>query len=218
MAGNADKYGSKKGNIIAIKIVIFLVTLVCIGAVGAGAYILVKPKYEEYKAVQEETKKLEEARKAEEEKAAKAAAEKAAAEKAAAEKAAAEKAAAEKAAAEKAAEEKKKLDEQKALEEAQKAAEYVVADSNSRYLTAADVEKMSLQQINYAKNEIYARHGRKFQSRELQDFFNSKTWYNGTVEPASFSENVFNEFEKANLELLSKTEFSREPGGYKLDQ
>lgn len=211
MAGNADKYGNKKGNIIVMKIMFFLAVLLCVGAVGAGAYIFVKPKYEEYKAVQEETRKIEEARKAEEERVAKAKAEKEAAEKAEAEKKAAEE-------KKKADEEAKKLAEQKALEEAKKAEEYVVADSNSRYLTVADVEKMSLQQINYAKNEIYARHGRKFQSRELQNFFNSKTWYNGTVEPASFSEKVFNEFEKANLELLSKTEFSREPGGYKLDQ
>ncbi len=210
MAGNTDKYGSKKGNIIAIKTAVFLAVILCVGALGAGGYIFVKPKYEEYKAVQEETRRLEEVRKVKEEEEAKAKVEKEAEEKAQAEKKAAEE-------KKKAEAEAKKAEEQKAAEEAKKAAEYVIADSNSRYLSMADVEKMSLQQINYAKNEIYARHGRKFQSKELQDFFNSKTWYNGTVEPASFSETVFNEFERANLELLSKVEFSREPGGYKLD-
>ena len=68
------------------------------------------------------------------------------------------------------------------------------------------------------KNEIYARHGRKFQSAELQNYFNSKSWYSGTIEAADFDESVLNDFEKKNAELLSSKEFSMESGGYKLDQ
>ena len=44
------------------------------------------------------------------------------------------------------------------------ASDYIIADSNSRYLTYEDVGSLSLQQVNYAKNEIFARHGRKFVS------------------------------------------------------
>ena len=77
---------------------------------------------------------------------------------------------------------------------------------------------MTIQQINYAKNEIYARHGRKFKSKELQTYFDSKSWYQGTIEPSAFNENTLNDYEKRNAELLSKKEFSMESGGYKLDQ
>lgn len=99
----------------------------------------------------------------------------------------------------------------------QKDDEYIIADSNSRYLTNDDVKNLSLREINYAKNEIYARHGRRFASKELQDYFNSKSWYNGTIEPNNFSASVFNKYEKANADFLSDVEFSIDSAGYKLD-
>lgn len=97
------------------------------------------------------------------------------------------------------------------------AGDYIIPGSESRYLTSEDISSLTIQQINYAKNEIYARHGRKFKSNELQTYFNSKSWYNGTIEPAAFTETVLNDYEKKNAELLSKREFSMESGGYKLD-
>lgn len=95
--------------------------------------------------------------------------------------------------------------------------EYIIPDSNSRYLTESDIQNLSIREINYAKNEIYARHGRKFQSHELQNYFNSKSWYRGIIEPSDFQQSVLNDYEKKNAELLSKREFSMESGGYKLD-
>lgn len=96
--------------------------------------------------------------------------------------------------------------------------DYVIADSNSRYLNSSELQKFSLKEINYAKNEIYARRGRKFQSKELQDYFNSKSWYKGTIELDAFLWDTFNDYEKVNAELLSKVEFERDPKGYLLDQ
>lgn len=95
--------------------------------------------------------------------------------------------------------------------------EYIIPDSNSRYLTESDIQNLSIRELNYAKNEIYARHGRKFQSHELQNYFNSKSWYIGIIEPSDFQQSVLNDYEKKNAELLSKREFSMESGGYKLD-
>lgn len=95
---------------------------------------------------------------------------------------------------------------------------YIIPESNIRYLTDEDINGLNIQQINYAKNEIYARHGRKFQSNELQTYFNSKSWYNGTIEATAFNEGVLNDYERKNAEKLSNREFSMESGGYKLDQ
>ena len=96
--------------------------------------------------------------------------------------------------------------------------DYILPESNSKYLTDADVSGLTLQQLNYAKNEIYARHGRKFDSKELQNYFGSKSWYNGTVNAADFKETVFNEYEKKNAEFLRQKEFAMHDGGYQLDQ
>ena len=102
--------------------------------------------------------------------------------------------------------------------EADTRSEYIFPDMDTRYLTQDEVSKLSLQAVCYAKNELYARHGRKFLSQELTDYFNDKTWYEGTVDPDSFSPGVFNTYENDNLLLLVSAEEKLLPGGYVLDQ
>lgn len=84
--------------------------------------------------------------------------------------------------------------------------EYIFEDSDSRYLTAAEIKKLDSESIRLAKNEIYARHGRKFQDKELQRYFNSFAWYKGRIEPEDFDEGVFNKYEKKNVRMLAKYE------------
>ena len=107
------------------------------------------------------------------------------------------------------------IDEVEAI--ASGADDYILPESNSRYLTKGDVEGLSLREINYAKNEIYARHGRRFNSKELQDYFDSKSWYNGTISPDKFNTSVFNKYELKNAEFLRDIEFSMDSRGYQLD-
>lgn len=80
--------------------------------------------------------------------------------------------------------------------------DYIIADSNSRYLDASDIANLSSDQIQMAVNEIYARHGRKFMDDSVRAYFESKSWYSGTVEPEQFDISVFNKYETANLEYL----------------
>lgn len=103
-------------------------------------------------------------------------------------------------------------------EEKPESDDYILPESNSRYLTDADVAGLSLKEINYAKNEIYARHGRKFDSKELRDYFNGKEWYTGKIDPKKFSDKVFNKYEKKNASFLSQKEEAIQKGGYKLEQ
>ena len=95
--------------------------------------------------------------------------------------------------------------------------DYIFWDSNSRYLTDADVQNLNLRTLCYARNEIYARRGYIFQSQELRDYFNSKVWYYGTVPAAQFSPAVFNEYEMANIALLQQYEYGTNPNGYQLN-
>lgn len=110
--------------------------------------------------------------------------------------------------------EKAEVDKKNAA--AKKDSEYIIPDSNSRYLTESDISGLSLQQLNYAKNEIYARRGRKFDSVELQEYFGSKSWYRGTIEPSQFTNDMLNDYEIKNADLLSAREFAIDSGGYKL--
>lgn len=85
--------------------------------------------------------------------------------------------------------------------------EYICANSDTVKLTTKEVKKLAkTNKIRLAKNEIYARHGRKFTDEELQKYFNAKSWYYGIIEPEDFDESVFNKIEKYNIRLLVKYE------------
>ena len=84
--------------------------------------------------------------------------------------------------------------------------EYILPDSDSRYLTEDDLTGLNAEQCRLARNEIYARHGRRFVDAGLQRYFDSCSWYSGTVDPADFSDSVFNEYERANSRLIVEYE------------
>lgn len=94
--------------------------------------------------------------------------------------------------------------------------DYIFPDSDSRYLTDEDLEGYSSSELELAKNEIYARHGRKFVLQRIADYFNSKSWYKGTVDPETFDNNqgdIFNEYETANISKIADAEEQRRNEG-----
>ncbi len=100
-------------------------------------------------------------------------------------------------------------------------ADYIIPDSDTKLLTDSDIRGLSAKELNYAKNEIYARHGRIFDSKELREYFESKSWYNGQYTAEEFDErsgSILNSTEKKNADFLSDAENALEPGGYQLDQ
>ncbi len=96
--------------------------------------------------------------------------------------------------------------------------DYIIPNSDSVALTKDDIKDLTLQELNYAKNEIYARHGRKFESEELKAYFEGKSWYKGTIDPKEFNDNMLSQVERDNIKLIKDLEFSLNPNGYELDQ
>lgn len=88
-------------------------------------------------------------------------------------------------------------------------ADYILPDSSSRYLTEQDITGLSASQLRLARNEIFARHGRIFASDDLKTYFESKSWYQGTVQSEVFDADLdsrINDFERANIELIKTAE------------
>lgn len=79
---------------------------------------------------------------------------------------------------------------------------YILEDSDTRYVTEDEVASLSPEEVRLAKNEIYARHGRIFDSEDLREYFESQSWYHGEIEPEDFDESVLNDYERANIDLL----------------
>ena len=92
--------------------------------------------------------------------------------------------------------------------------DYLLPDSNSRYLSNADLTGLTHEQLCFARNEIYARHGRIFKTPQVSNYFKTKSWYKGTVSPESFNEGVFNEYERANIQLIKNYENKYYGGSY----
>lgn len=84
--------------------------------------------------------------------------------------------------------------------------DFIIYDSDRRYLTSADLGRLNQEQLRLARNEIYARKGRRFKDQNLQAYFNSKPWYHGTIAPESFTENMFNDYERANAYFIADYE------------
>ncbi len=101
----------------------------------------------------------------------------------------------------------KEIEEEAAevVEEAENA-DYLVPDADTRYYTSSELSGLTKDQLRLARNEIYARHGRRFNDSELQSYFDSKPWYNGTIQPDDFDESVFNKYEKENINLIKSLE------------
>ena len=95
---------------------------------------------------------------------------------------------------------------------------YILPESSEYYLTDQDIEGMDAQELNYARNEIFARYGREFNSEELMDYFESQDWYMPVYSPEEFDSNMLNQYEKENVKFLLSREEKLEPGGYQLDQ
>lgn len=86
---------------------------------------------------------------------------------------------------------------------------YILPKSNSKNYTADELSGLSKSELRLARNEIFARHGRKFSDESLQNYFNSCSWYKGTIDPATFDANVtsyLNSYELANLDLIKSLE------------
>lgn len=102
------------------------------------------------------------------------------------------------------------------VQETGNSGEYYFPESGSRYLTDEEVQNFSSSELELAKNEIYARHGRIFVTQRIADYFNSKSWYSGTVDPETFDaqqDSIFNEYELANIAKISQWEEQKRNAG-----
>lgn len=85
--------------------------------------------------------------------------------------------------------------------------EYVFPDSDKKYLSEDEVRSVTAEDMAIGRNEIFARYGYIFKDEGLKAYFESTSWYEGTVPSDQFNADaVFNDFEKKNVELIKRVE------------
>lgn len=77
----------------------------------------------------------------------------------------------------------------------------IFPDSSERLLAVAELEPLTRAQLRLARNEIYARRGRIFDSADLQDYFARQAWYRPVAREVSLSR-----IERANVTLILSVE------------
>lgn len=90
--------------------------------------------------------------------------------------------------------------------------DYILPESDRRLYSKAELEKLTTEELRYARNEIIARHGRRFKDENLQNYFDSKEWYSAIYDPSEFDaimESLLNDVEKENIETIKQLEKNR---------
>ena len=78
--------------------------------------------------------------------------------------------------------------------------DYVFPNSSSSLLSSSDISSKNNWEIIIAINEIYARYGFSFSPVELNNYFESKSWYTNTY----YNNITLNDTEDKNLKLLAQ--------------
>jgi hypothetical protein len=81
----------------------------------------------------------------------------------------------------------------------------IFPETYSRYIAESELYNFSASEIRLIRNEIFARHGRRFNSSDLANYFAGKAWYVPTYSPEEFDANMdsyLNDYEKANLNVI----------------
>ncbi|PGM95798.1 TcaA 3rd/4th domain-containing protein [Bacillus cereus] len=79
---------------------------------------------------------------------------------------------------------------------------FIFPDSDIRKLTSADLTYLSKEQLKIARNEIYARHGQMFQTKDMQAYFSKQSWYRENP----YFTGVLTTIEAYNVELIKSRE------------
>ncbi|MDD7389466.1 MAG: YARHG domain-containing protein [Lachnospiraceae bacterium] len=78
----------------------------------------------------------------------------------------------------------------------------ILPNSSTTYLSMSDLNGLTKEECRIARNEIFARHGRMFDDETLQAYFKQFEWYEPTIAPENFTDNLLNDYELKNLDLI----------------
>jgi serine/threonine-protein kinase len=75
---------------------------------------------------------------------------------------------------------------------------------SQRLVTDADLDSKDGFELDIMRNSIFASHGRRFDTPELQDYFNNQPWYRPIYSPKAFPPKLLSKLEQENVDYLSK--------------
>lgn len=89
---------------------------------------------------------------------------------------------------------------------------YVLPNSASHSYSTSELSHLTDWELYLARNEIYARHGRRFNNDDLQRYFNAQSWYTPVYSPEDFdarSGSILSSVEQNNASTILSVEQAR---------
>ncbi|MBD2503715.1 protein kinase domain-containing protein [Anabaena azotica] len=74
---------------------------------------------------------------------------------------------------------------------------------SQRTVTDADLEGKNGYTLDIMRNTVFARHGRRFDNQDLQDYFNNQPWYNPQYSPQEFPVKLLSTLEQRNVDSIA---------------
>ena len=87
--------------------------------------------------------------------------------------------------------------------------EFIFPNSSDEKIEISEMEKLSDEELRYAINELYAKHGYIFKDEALKAHYEQFDWYEPSVKPEDFSVDMFNEIERENIDTMKEVRDSR---------
>ncbi|MBH8553076.1 YARHG domain-containing protein [Nostocaceae cyanobacterium CENA357] len=75
---------------------------------------------------------------------------------------------------------------------------------SKRRVTNADLDGKDGFTLDIMRNSIFARHGRRFDTPGLQDYFNNQPWYSPKYSPKEFPSKLLSKLEQQNVDDIAK--------------
>ena len=93
--------------------------------------------------------------------------------------------------------------------QADKNAGIIFANSSETIISAEEIKALTDEQLRYAINEIYARHGYIFKDNALLEYYKKFDWYKPEIASDAFTMEMLNETERTNVEAMQAERESR---------
>lgn len=87
--------------------------------------------------------------------------------------------------------------------------EKYILESSYSEISSDDLNKLSNEELRYLRNGIYAICGRKFEDKDLSEYYSQYDWYSPFIDATHFHWNLFNSFQQKTIERIVAIEKSR---------
>ena len=89
-------------------------------------------------------------------------------------------------------------------------------DVMTEHLRREYLEERSCMDLRIMRNEVYARHGRKFYDPELSKYFRDQPWYDPKYEASEFPDDVITDIQRKNIYNIQHYEKLKECTRWKM--